>query len=313
MIGYFNITKKQLLTFARNRGIKPLGDCKVDKFNGVSPINEAKKNEIAFCRFEDENAKKWILESNASAIFILNSLEKNLKKNSKVLYLPCKIPRLDFSLLLKKFWIEPKSIGNTGKNPEISPNAKLGNNVKVGPFSTIGPNVKIGKRSKVGSGCHIENAEIGEDCIIGSNSVIGLPGFGYEDDDDTQEVYEFPHVGDVKIGNRVRIGALCTIDRSALGSTSIGDDTKFDDNVHVGHNTKIGKRCKITASVTISGSVLIGDDCWIAPNAVIRDWRTIKKNSIIGTGAVVVNNIEENSTVAGNPARIFPRPKNRYR
>ena len=51
----------------------------------------------------------------------------------------------------------------------------------------------------MGSGCHIENAEIGEDCIIGSNSVIGLPGFGYEDDDDTQEVYEFPHVGDVKI------------------------------------------------------------------------------------------------------------------
>ena len=83
MIGYFNITKKQLLIFARNRGIKPLGDCKVDKFNGVSPINEAKKNEIAFCRFEDENAKKWILESNASAIFILNSLEKNLKKIAK--------------------------------------------------------------------------------------------------------------------------------------------------------------------------------------------------------------------------------------
>ena len=59
MIGYFNITKKQLLTFARNRGIKPLGNCKVDKFNGVSPINEAKKNEIAFCRFEDENGD-WI-------------------------------------------------------------------------------------------------------------------------------------------------------------------------------------------------------------------------------------------------------------
>lgn len=313
MIGTFNVSLSELLAFAQNRNIQPFGHSPVDIFLGVAPLNEAKTNDVAFCRFDDERGKSWLQQTRASAVFVLPQLKEFAQESRAALYLPCEVPRLEFSLLLQRFWREPEWNTGSGRNPDIHPNAKLGNDVKIGPFSTIGPDVTIGSRTKIAPGCHITHASIGENCWIGSNTVIGSSGFGFEDDDDSGQVTEFPHVGTVNIGSNVRIGASCCIDRSALGATTIGDDTKLDNNVHIGHNTHIGKRCKLTASVTVSGSVVIQDDCWLAPNSVIRDWRSVGHKSLIGIGAVITKNVPDESTMFGNPAKSIPRPKSRYR
>ncbi|MEQ8390876.1 MAG: DapH/DapD/GlmU-related protein [Thalassospira sp.] len=312
MIGSFHLTINELIQFAEERSISAVGESSVCTFNGVAPINEAGPNDIAFCRFDGESGERWLRETKASAIFITPSLIPVALSVRSAVYLPCEAPRLDFSLLLKRHWQEPQWNTGSGGNPDIHPLAKLAHDVKVGPFTTIGPDVEIGQGTRIGAGCHIEYAQIGEHCQIGSNSVIGSPGFGYEDDT-SGTVIEFPHVGTVILGNRVRVGASCCIDRSALGATKIGNDTKLDNNVHVGHNARIGQRCKLTASVTVSGSVSIDDDCWLAPNSVIRDWRSVGKDTLIGIGAVITKDVEDHSTMFGNPARPIPRPKNRYR
>ncbi|MBO6805982.1 DapH/DapD/GlmU-related protein [Thalassospira sp.] len=313
MIGTFKISLSDLLHFAQERGIQPLGNSPTNTFHGVAPLDEASETDIAFCRFDDERGRNWLQHTQASAVFILPHVKEFAEKVRPILYLPCDVPRLEFSLLLQQFWREPEWNTGSGLNPDIHPEAKLGSDVKVGQFTTIGPDVTIGNGTRIAPGCHIMHASVGENCWIGSNTVIGSSGFGFEDDDISGQVTEFPHVGTVSIGKNVRIGASCCIDRSALGATKIGDETKLDNNIHIGHNVNIGKRCKLTASVTISGSVIIEDDCWLAPNSVVRDWRSIGRKSLIGIGSVITRNVPENATMFGNPAREIPRPKNRYR
>jgi len=313
MIGSLSVSSKALLAFAAERGIKPVGTPPVELFDAVEPIYAADSTQITFCRFDDERGRCWLEASNAGAIFILPHLAEEAQAYRDALYLPCEIPRFELLRFIERFWKEPPWYPPTGRNPDVHESARLDGDVRVGPFSTIGPDVEIGAGTVIGSGAHITHSSIGRDCQIGSNSIIGGPGFGYEDDDETKEVVEFPHIGRVRIGDRVRIGASSTVDRAALGETVVEDDCKVDSGVHVGHNVKLCKRCKITAHAMLGGSVVIGSDTWVGPTASIRDWRIIGCNALIGIGAVVTKDVPDNATVVGNPARPIKRTTFRYR
>lgn len=147
------------------------------------------------------------------------------------------------------------------------------------------------------------NFQQGKDCFIHPTTTIGNPGFSFTRDKDTLELTRKPHTHQVIIGDNVEIGANTNIDRGSWRDTTIGDGTKIDALVHVGHNTHIGKNCIIVSGVVIGGSSVIGDNCWLGMNSSIKDHTTIGNNVIVGAGAVVLDNVSDGDIVAGVPAR----------
>jgi UDP-3-O-[3-hydroxymyristoyl] glucosamine N-acyltransferase len=139
---------------------------------------------------------------------------------------------------------------------------------------------------------------------IGPYSVIAKNGFGYAREEDGTLI-QMPHRGNVVIEENVEIGSNVCIDRAVEGSTIIGAGTKIDNLVHIAHGVKIGKNCLIVAGTVIGGSCEIGDNCFIGINASIKNKVRIGNNVTVGMGAVVLNDVPDNCTVVGNPARII--------
>ena len=145
------------------------------------------------------------------------------------------------------------------------------------------------------------NVTINEGCIIGPNTCIGQPGFGYNTLDDGTREYR-DHSQGVLLERDVHVGANTCIDQGRHRRTEIGAGTRIDNLVHIAHNVIIGKRCLIIAHTMLGGSVTIGDDAHIAPGSLIRDWRNVGADATSGLGAVVVKDIPAGETHAGNPA-----------
>lgn len=143
---------------------------------------------------------------------------------------------------------------------------------------------------------------------IGKNTAIGRDGFGYARDKDGTLV-KIPHRGNVVICKGVEIGSNVCIDRAVEGSTIIGEGTKIDNLVHIAHGVKIGKNCLIVAGAVIGGSCEIGDNCFIGINASIKNKVRVGNNVTIGMGAVVLKDVPDGETWAGNPAKKIEHVK----
>jgi UDP-3-O-[3-hydroxymyristoyl] glucosamine N-acyltransferase len=313
MSGTLLVTKELLGAFIAERKISSVGDIEVgNKISGIKPLGLAKLDDAAFCRFEGQEGLDYIESSKAGLIFIPESLKNNVVEKDRLL-LPCKVPRLEMLRFISRFWSEADQGFNLTNNPSVHELAVIGSDVIIGPFSVIGAGVVVGQGSRIGANCHVENAVIGSNVKIASSVTIGGAGYGFEDDPVTGEHLDFPHIGGVKIGNDVSIGSSTCIDRGSIGDTVIGDESKIDNLVHIAHNVNIGKRCKIIALSIVGGSVDIGDDSWISPGSVIRDWRSIGKGALVGLGSVVTKDVEEGAVVIGNPAKPFQRTAHRYK
>jgi UDP-3-O-[3-hydroxymyristoyl] glucosamine N-acyltransferase len=181
----------------------------------------------------------------------------------------------------------------------IGANHKFGNNVFIDSEGVvIGDNVTIDSNTIIYKGTVIEN-----NCQIGSNAIIGCDGFQLIKDQDGCSTLP-SHVGGVMIRKNVVVGNGSIVSKSLFtDSTYIGENTKIDNLVQISHNCVIGGDCVITAGTILAGSVTIEDGVWIGPNSTILNKVVCGKQSIIGIGSVVINNVEENSKVFGNPAR----------
>jgi UDP-3-O-[3-hydroxymyristoyl] glucosamine N-acyltransferase len=161
------------------------------------------------------------------------------------------------------------------------------NNVIIGKNTIIQPNVTI-----------LEDVEIGNDCIIGAGTVIGAEGFEYKKT--SKGILSVFHDGKVLIGNNVVVGANNGISKGfSFRNTTIGDDTKTDNLVHIAHCVQIGQRCLLPAACIIAGTVTIEDDVWIGPNASITSGITIGKNGFITIGSTVTKSVLTNQKVTG--------------
>lgn len=305
------VTRTDFDVFLRERGRLPQGDG-AGPWTGVKPLGEAGAADVGFCRFEGAQGLGYIRDSAAGALFVPESLAGALPADGR-LYIPCPTPRLEILHFLRRFWREPAWAVDPAANPCVHPQARLGSNVRIGPFTVIGPDVEIGDDCVVGSNCHIEHATIGIGTVIANSVTIGGSGFGYETDEATGEVLQFPHICGVRIGERVEIGSSTCVDRGSIGDTLIGDDTKIDNLIHIAHNVRLGKRCKVIALAIIGGSCVIGDDAWIAPASAIRDWRNIGAGAVVGLGAVVTKDVAAGETVVGNPAKPMVKTEHRYK
>lgn len=150
------------------------------------------------------------------------------------------------------------------------------------------------------------NARIDECCVIKSCAVIGEGGFGFERDEPGTPV-RLVHLGTIIIGNNVEIGGLTTVCRGTLGNTIIEDFVKIDDHVHIDHNVKVGQAAMVIACAEVSGGVEVGEQSWIGPNASVIQQVQIGVKAVVGIGANVIKDVENDATVAGNPAKPLER------
>jgi UDP-3-O-[3-hydroxymyristoyl] glucosamine N-acyltransferase len=207
--------------------------------------------------------------------------------------------------------VHPSAIVAAGVVPDPS--------ASIGPLCVIEAGARIGARADLRAGVYVgHDVIIGEDCQLmpgvrlyaGSelgrrvrlhaNTVVGSDGFGYEFVDGRHE--KVPQIGKAVIEDDVEIGAGCTIDRARFGRTVIGEGTKIDNLVQIGHNVIIGKHCILCAQVGISGSVVIEDYVVLAGQAGVGGHITIGRGAKIGGGAAVTSDLAAGSSVNGYPA-----------
>ena len=204
----------------------------------------------------------------------------------------------------------------------IGPGTVIGSHVFIGPFVNVGAGVRIGDGTSVaagsvigdyvhiGDGCLLQarvtvypEVTIGDRVILHSGCVIGADGFGFILHDGIYE--KFPQIGRVEIGDDVEIGANSCVDRGALGPTSIGDGTKLDNLVHVGHNCRIGRHVVVAAQTGFSGGVVVEDYAVIGGQVGIGDKARIESHAVLGSRSGVLTSkvVRAGQVMWGTPAR----------
>lgn len=184
---------------------------------------------------------------------------------------------------------------------------RIAKSAQIGADSHIHSTASIGENSIIGRNCIIHaNVSIGNDCIIGdrviihANTTLGGDAFYYKKRPITFE--KLISCGKVIIENDVEIGAGCTIDRGVTGETVIGESTKFDNMVHIGHDTKIGKRCLFAAQVGVAGCVVVEDEVTMWGQVGCIANVTIGKGAAILAKSGIGKSLEGGKTYFGSPA-----------
>ena len=214
-------------------------------------------------------------------------------------------PKLAFSVIAELLHPQKRREPEIHATAIVPENVDIDLNVYIGPYASVGEGVRIAAGTRIESGVAIgDNVSIGHDCILHPGVVIydnstigdrvilhagvciGADGFGYVRDD--MGHHKFPQVGIVVIEDDVELGAHTCVDRGALGQTRIGEGTKIDNMVHVGHNCDIGRRVIIAAQTGISGSVTIEDDVVIGGQVGFGDHIHVQSGAVIGSKAGIL-------------------------
>ena len=188
--------------------------------------------------------------------------------------------------------VHPKARLENGVTVEpgavIGPRAEIGSGTLIGAGAVIGAEVRIGRDCSIGAHCSIMHALIGDRVILHPGCRIGQDGFGYVMSPRGHS--KVPQVGRVIIQDDVEIGAGTAIDRGAIRDTVIGEGTKIDNLVQIGHNVSVGRHCVIVAHCAIAGSVTLEDFVALGGRVTINNHVTIGEGAQIA-GMSGVNSI----------------------
>lgn len=255
---------------------------------GINEIHKVEQGDIVFVDHPKYYEKA--LKSAATTILI----DKEVECPEGKALLISKAPFDDYNQLTKHFCPIIEQTETAGKNTTIDATAVIYPNV------FIGNNVVIGKNTRIFPGAVImDRTIIGDNVIIGPNSTIGHSAFYYKR---KIEGYDRMHTcGWVQIHNNVEIGANCTIDAGVSANTEIGEGTKIDNTVHIGHDTVIGKNCLLAANVGLAGCVTVED------RVILWGQVGCASDIVIGEGAIVLaqsgiaKSLEAGKTYFGSP------------
>lgn len=195
-----------------------------------------------------------------------------------------------------------------GDDVTVMARAVIGTGSRIGSRAVIYPNVTIGDRVCVGEGSVLfpsvtlyDGVEVGCRVRIHSGTVIGSDGFGYEWDGQLHR--KIPHVGSVRIGDDVEIGANVAVDRATTGWTEIGPGSKIDNLVQIAHNVQIGPNCLIVAQAGLAGSSRIGSGVVIGGQSALRDHVEVGDGAQLAGKSGVWSDLSPGGRYSGNPAR----------
>lgn len=278
----------------------------------VAAIDQAAKGDLTF--ISRPEYLPHLASTKASAVILREPLA-----DCRLPQLIHSNPQLAYAKASLKFYQVDYGEPRVSELAVISPKAKLGANLIIHPYAVIeegvsladdvvifpgayiGKGVTVGKGAVIHANCVVyEGCVIGEGVIVHAGTVIGGDGFGYVADG--AELVKIPQVGNVVIEDQVEIGPLCTIDRGALGSTTIGRNTKLDSKVHVGHNVEIGENSVFSAHTAIAGSAKVGSNVMCGGHAGIAGHLEVCDQVKIGAMTGVIKPITEPGTYLGFPA-----------
>lgn len=273
---------------ARRIGAELIGDAGL-LAGGINEIHQVQPGDITFV-----DVKKYFDKSlqSAASIVILN--ERVEAPRGKALLL-CSDPFKAYNDLVLAF------------RPVQPMTQAISSSAEIDPSSVIEPNVVIGHHVRIGRNCHIqanvtvaEHTIIGDNVVIQSGAVIGTDAFYFKR---TAEGFQrWRSGGRVIIENNVDIGAGCTINKGVSGDTVIGEGSKLDCQVHIGHDVVVGKRCLFAAQVGIGGNTVIGDEVIIYGQAGIAQNLQIGDKVMISAKSGVSKNLEAGKAYFGYPA-----------
>lgn len=264
-------------------GAKLVGNAE-QQATGLNEIHKVEPGDVSFVDFEKYYDK--CLHSPATVIII--NKEVDCPAGKTLLVHPD--PFSAYVKLVRHF-----------KPAEVQAHRAVSETALIGEGTVIQPGAFIGERVRIGSNCFIypnvvvySDTVIGDNCIIHAGAVIGADAFYFKRRKDRDIQYDkLESCGRVLIGNSVEIGACCTIDKGVSGDTIVGDGTKFDNHVHVGHGVIIGKNCLFAAQTGIGGKTIIEDE------VILWGQVGVNKDLTIGKGAVVMGQSGVFGSLAG--------------
>ncbi|MBX9734914.1 MAG: UDP-3-O-(3-hydroxymyristoyl)glucosamine N-acyltransferase [Chitinophagaceae bacterium] len=194
--------------------------------------------------------------------------------------------------------------------PFVPAQKSISDDAVIGEGSVVMPNVFIGREVRIGKNCIIhpnvsllDYTIIGDDVVIQSGSVIGGDAFYYNTKKNRSLWYKkMQSCGSVRIENNVEIGAGCTIDRGVTAETVIGEGTKMDNMVHIGHDVTVGKNCLFAAQVGIAGGTIIEDGVVLWGQVGVSKTLTIGANAVVLAQSGVPSSLAGGKTYFGYPA-----------
>lgn len=283
----------------------------------AADIKSAGQNQIT--QFTDNRYAPFLKDSKASACIIGKDM-KPVDAPDSLVFLICSDPEMSFITAVRALHPE------TDYGDRISPQAVLAEKVDLGAKVYIGPYVVIGEQSRIGDysallacsyigrnvtigkNCRIhpysviyDGVQIGDNVTVHAGAIIGADGFGYKFRNNRH--IKVPQVGNVVIEDHVEIGANTCIDRGALGSTVIGNGSKIDNLVQIGHNNNVGKHVIMCGQTGVSGSCNIEDYAILAGSSGIADHVTVGTGAVVMARAGVAGNVPAGMQVFGSPAK----------
>jgi UDP-3-O-[3-hydroxymyristoyl] glucosamine N-acyltransferase len=295
-------TIRDIETLIKDIPHKTEGNTREPAFSHIKPIESATEDSLVWVSPKQENREEIIQRTPAKMVICDNEVNPDHETLKEKCIIKVDDPRFVFGRIANELFRE-KIEYQIHPTATIHPEASINEQVYIGPNTYIG-RCTIAKNSVIhGNSFIYDNVSLAENVVVEAGCVLGAEGFGLTQNKNG-EWERFPHVGGIVIEKNVEIGANSSIDRGALGDTTIGEGTKISKSVHISHNVTIGKNCIITGKAQISGSVKLGSNVWIGPGANVLNKLTIGDNAMIGIGAVVTKEVPEGYRAIGN--RIFP-------
>jgi UDP-3-O-[3-hydroxymyristoyl] glucosamine N-acyltransferase len=296
---------------AQRLGAELRGDPALE-ITGVRGIEEAGPAEITFVA----NPRYAALARTTRAAAVL--VEPGFR-DIDAATLRIRYPYHAFSRALGIFYQPPAYSPGIHPTAVIDPSAEIGDHVHIGAYVVVGPHVRLGPHATllphvvlypgVQTGSHFfahAHAVVREGCILGDHvilengAVIGADGFGFSKNDAGHWV-KIPQSGPVRLGSRVDVQANACVDRATVGATEIGDGTKIDNLVQVGHGSRVGQNTLLCAQVGLAGSSVIGSNAILAGQAGVAGHCELGDGVILTAQSAVSHNVPAGKVISGSP------------
>ncbi|MEO8380724.1 MAG: UDP-3-O-(3-hydroxymyristoyl)glucosamine N-acyltransferase [Acidobacteriota bacterium] len=279
---------------------------------GVASLAEATGEHLSF--LSNPKYAPQVEKTGAAAILVADDLEGDSARWIRVAN-----PYYAMATVVARYFAARPMPEGISSHAAIASSAKLGQGVRIGAFTSIGENVVLGDGVVIYPNVTVEpdvvigggtivypqvsiyaGCRIGSRCVIHSGVVIGSDGFGFATEGGRH--HKIPQIGIVRIEDDVEIGAGTTIDRAALGETLVGEGTKIDNLVQIGHNVRIGKHCFLVAQVGIAGSTELGDSVQVGGQTGFAGHLKIGDRARVYSKSAVFADVPEGVWVRGIPA-----------
>ncbi|MGA2167339.1 MAG: UDP-3-O-(3-hydroxymyristoyl)glucosamine N-acyltransferase [Terracidiphilus sp.] len=296
---------------ASRLGAELRGDAELE-ITGVKGIEEAGPTEITFVA--NPRYAGLARKTHAAAVLVEPEFQEIAAATLRL-----KNPYLAFSRALAFFYRPPVYSPGIHPTAVIDPRAEIGEGAHIGAYVVVGPHVRLGAHATllphvvlypgVQAGTHLfahAHAVVRENCVLGDHvtlengAIVGADGFGFAKNE-SGHWEKIPQSGPVRLGSRVDVQANACIDRATVGATEIGEGTKVDNLVQVGHGSRVGENTLLCAQTGLAGSSIVGNNVILAGQTGIAGHCTVGDGVILTAQSAVSHDVPPGKMISGSP------------